>query len=114
VALDSGSTYGRSRSPVLHKLGQDDAARASAQRGLQLATDDADKANAEGFLTYLDRETEFRRQRAANEETQARFTACRNGDGAACAQLVPELESGCGDGHANACDLPLLFAEGRG
>ena len=116
VALDSGSTYGRvALARVLHKLGQDDAARATAQRGLQLATDDADKSNVESFLTYLDRETQFRRQRAANQETQGRFSACRNGEGAACAQLVPELERGCGDGQANACDFAAwLFAEGRG
>lgn len=116
VALDSGSTYGRvALARVLHKLGQDDAARATAQRGLQLATDEADKSNAESFLTYLDRETQFRRQRIASQETQARFTACRNGEGAACAQLLPELERGCGEGQANACGFAAwLFAEGRG
>jgi TPR repeat protein len=116
VALDSGSSYGRvALARVLQKLGQDDAERAAARQGLQLATDDADRSNAESFLTYLDRETQFRRQRAANQESQARFTACRNGEGAACAQLVPELERGCGEGQANACDFAAwLFAEGRG
>lgn len=70
VALHPGSTYERvALARVLHKLGQDDAARAAAERGLQLAEDEADKSNAEGFLTFLERESQYQRQRAQNQAT---------------------------------------------
>jgi hypothetical protein len=116
VELDAGNSYARvTLAHVLHKLGEDGPARTSAQRGLELADDDQQKSNARSFLTLLDQEAENQRQRDANQATQSRYTACRNGDGAACAQLLPDLERWCGEGQANACDFAgWLFAEGRG
>jgi TPR repeat protein len=116
VALDAGSTYNRvALARVLHKLGQEDAARAAAQKGLQLAADEAERSNAESFLASLDHDAEQKEQRAASQASQARFTACHNGDGEACAQLVPELERACGAGQAAACDFAgWIFAEGPG
>jgi TPR repeat protein len=112
VSLEPGEAYHRiALARVLHQLGRDDEARQSAEQGLRLSDDAADKANAERFLLYLKEDTRYSKERAQQQAT----TACEGGDASACARILPELDRTCGEGQARSCNyLSWLYSQGNG
>jgi Tfp pilus assembly protein PilF len=115
VALEPGASYHRvALARVLHDLGRDDEARKSAELGLQLADDDADRSNAERFLLFLKEDVRYARERAKQEELQKQTDACEGGDAAACAQILPDLERSCGEKQARNCMYLSWLYSGTG
>jgi len=104
VTLEPGNSYHRvALGRALQALGRTDEARRSAELGLQLADNDADRSNAERLVLYLDETSRYAQQRAQRETSRRQTSACQGGDAAACAQILPDLERGCGQGEAGAC-----------
>jgi Flp pilus assembly protein TadD len=116
VALEPGDAYHRvALARVLHKLGRVDEARKSAELGLQLADDDAERSNAERFLMFLNEEARYAQDRARQEASWKQTNACEGGDAAACAQILPAQERACREGAARAClYLSWLYTQGTG
>ena len=116
VALEPGGAYHRvALARVLHKLGRGDEARRSAELGLQLAENDAERSNAERFLLFLKEEARYSRDRERQETSQKQTNACESGDAAACAQVLPDLEKACGEKKVSAClYLSWLYSQGSG
>jgi TPR repeat protein len=114
VALEPGTAYHRvALGRALQKLGRIDKARRSGELGLQLAENDADRSNAERFLLFLDESTRFAQGRAQLEASRKQAD-CQNGDSAACNQILPDLESACGQDEARACLYLGWLYEGHG
>lgn len=112
AALEPGVSYHRiALSRALHQVGKTDEARKSAELALRLAADDAERSNAERQLLFLNEADRYEKQRAAEKLS----AACNDGDGAACAQIVPELQKSCEEGRIASCTfLAWLHREGRG
>jgi tetratricopeptide (TPR) repeat protein len=103
VSLEPGGSYHRvALGRALQTVGRNDEARESAEVGLQLAENDADRSNAERFVLYLNETSRYAQERALFETSQKQ-AACQNGDSAACAQILPDLERACGQNEASAC-----------
>jgi Flp pilus assembly protein TadD len=116
VALEPGESYHRvALARVLHQLGRNEEARKSAELGLRLADDDTERSNAERFLLFLKEDVRYVQERAQRETSQKQTNACEGGDGAACAQILPDLERACGERQARACMyLSWLYSQGSG
>jgi TPR repeat protein len=116
VALEPGVSYHRvTLGRVLHALGRDEEALKSAERGLQLADDASERSYAERFLQYMKEDARYTQERAQRQSSQKLADACQMGDGAACAQWLPELERACGQKQAGACNyLSYLYSQGTG
>ncbi len=110
---DSGNHVTLAR--VFHRLDDAAAARRSAERALDLADNDYERSNARTFLAFLEQDARNRTQQAAHETMRKRDTACQGGDGAACAEILPDLERACSEGESGACGYAAwLLEEGRG
>jgi TPR repeat protein len=104
VGLAPGESYHRiALGRALQTLGRTDEARKSAELGLQLAEDDADRSNAERFVLFLDETSHYAQERAKHAMSQKQTSACQGGDSAACAQILPDLERACGQNEAPTC-----------
>jgi TPR repeat protein len=116
VVLEPGESYHRvALARALNKGGRGDEARKSAELGLRLADNDNERSNAERFLLFLADSTRYAQERAQRETSQKQTSACQAGDGAACAQMLPDLERACGEKQAGACAyLGWLYSDGRG
>jgi Flp pilus assembly protein TadD len=116
VALEPGGAYHRvALGRVLNQLGRVDEARKSAELGLQLANNDGERSNAERFLLFLNEERRYAQERARQEASRKQTSACEGGDGAACAQILPDLERACGEKQASTClYLSWLYSQGTG
>jgi Flp pilus assembly protein TadD len=116
VALEPGDSYHRvALARVLHELGRDDEARKSAELGMQLATNNAARSNAERFLLFLKEEVRYAQERTRQEAFQQQIYACEGGDAEACAQILPDLEQDCGEQQARVCMyLSWLYSRGTG
>jgi TPR repeat protein len=116
IALDPGDAGNHVMlARVLHRLEDDAGARKAAERALDLADDDYERSNARSFLSFLEQDARNRTQRAAYEARRKRDVACQEGDGAACAELLPDLELLCSEGESSACGYAgWLLEEGRG
>jgi TPR repeat protein len=100
---------------VLHALKRDPDARLAATRGLTLATNDSERANAQGFLDFLGRSAAYEQQHASTLAMREQEGACVAGDSAACAGVLPRMESQCADGEGQACGFAAwIYREGRG
>ena len=119
VALEPGRSYHRvALARVLNQLGRTEEARAAAKQGLQLAGDDAERSNAERFQLFLEESTRYARARSEREGQDQReklTVSCQDGDAAACAQVLPDLQRSCDEGRASTCAyIAWLYQDGRG
>jgi len=114
VVLEPAQSYHRvALARALNKLGRADEAPKSAELGLKLATDDAERSNAQRFLLFLNESAFYAQDRAQHDAWVKQ--SCLAGDGAACAQVLPDMERACGGKEAGAClYLSSLYASGRG
>jgi TPR repeat protein len=116
LALEPGDAYSHvALGRVLHRLGDDTAARKAGERALDLADNDYERSNARSFLSFLVQDASNRKRQAANEAMHKRDAQCQGGDAAACAELLPDLEHACSEGEPGACGYAgWLLEEGRG
>lgn len=116
VALEPGGSYPHvALARVLHKLGQAGLARSSAERGLQLASSDWERSNAQGFLDFLVKQAAWEKRRSEQEAARGQSEACQAGDAAACVQFLALLERDCAAGLASSCNYAgWFYTQGHG
>lgn len=120
IALDPTATYHHvALAGVFAALDRPDEARREGEKGLSLARDPEEQANARSFLDYLRSSEQAAVQRTAaaatNAANSALAEACRGGDAAACGKAAPLYEQACGESDAQACaTLGWFHEQGKG
>lgn len=116
IELEPGGSYHRrALARALDAAGRADEAKTAAERALAVADSDAERTEARQLVERLaaGRRRAAEQARAADER-QA-YESCQAGDRAACARLVPELETKCNGGDASACGyLGWLYTSPEG
>jgi len=114
IALQPGESYPRlAMARALNELGRTDDARKVAETALKAAQDETERSNVERFILYLEQTSAYAQGRARLDASQKR-ASCQNGDNAACAEILPDLERACGRNETNACQYLSWLYGGHG